>query len=628
MKKTGVADRRWKGGLGFAVGLAIVMGRATQAAAAEPFYLSSSTAGQEAGLSPQQATILRLSREASALFDAADYAGAEARLKELTPLISEMFGAESQGMAELQVNLGDALRAQARHAEAATAYASALEIRQSLTEQPPLDIEAVVYSLAGVQWGAGQFQEAAASYQSAVHIRRTVLGRRHTATADALLNFSRVELDRARYTTALPAAEEAWSIQAEVWGERSLQATEALSMRGAARQASGLWNDAEQDFRHVVELRQALAPDDEISMANTLNDLGRTLETLGRYSEAEPVQLRGLEILRRAWGPRHPKLWWALNSYTNTVYSRVMAGEPAEVMRRIAARGGVTATSETAEDQAIRARFAVVEDLYRDTLSIAREGHGPREAVTAASLANLANVLAAQGRLAESEALSREAISIYEETVGSSHPDVATTRINLGNTLNGLQRYEEALDQHRWAMSIQQTVYSSGHPHMGDLVNAIAVDLLMMDRLIEGVDYLDAAAVHRMRTVCPTGDQGPPTHHPWTYADPGCSGHPSFTASIAANAAVRLVFEDRPFASVRMISHAGNMVLGRTRLRYTVFEDARTEMNRFGYVHRQFVSGAWAAAESTAKPEVSGDLTRFYWPSRSQRSRSVETGVQ
>lgn len=616
MMRTSVGDRRWRAGPSFVIGLAIVTGGADGALAVEPLGWTSPVDGQEADLSPSQAAILRLIQQAEARFTASDYTGSEERLRALIPLVTQMFGADSEGMAEIHVDLGDALRAQGRHAEAAAAYASALEIRESMSEQAPLEIEAIVYSLAGSQWAAGQLQEAAGSYHRAAFIRRNVLGDRHTATADALLSFSRVELARARYNPALSAAEEASSIQAEVWGERSMQAAEALSVRAAARQAFGRWTEAEQDFRHVVELRQALAPDDEAAMASALSDLGQALDTLGRYGEAEPLQLRAVEILRRVWGPRHANLWWALNSYANTVYSRVIAGEPAEVRRRVAARGGVTATSETAEDRAVRARFAIVESLYRETLSIAREGHGARHAVTAASLANLATVLSAQGRLTESEALSREAISIYDETLGSNHSEIATARINLGNTLHALQRYEEALEQHRWAMSIQQTVYSAGHPHMGDLVNAIAVDLLMMDRVIEGVDYLDAAAVYRMRTVCPTADQGPPTHHPWAYADPSCPGDASFAASVSANAGVRLVFEDRPFASVRMVRHAGDMVLGRTRMRYTLFEDARVEMNRFGYVHRQFVSSAWAAADKEAKPQVSEDLGQFYWPAR------------
>jgi len=569
-------------------------------------------AARTSDLTPAQTEILRLAGEAATLFNADDFAGSEAPLRALLPLISEMFGPNSIAMSKLQVQLGDALRGQGKHAEAVTAYSAALEILEELRNQPPLEIEAIVYRLGDSQWAAGQLFEASQSYHRAAFIRENVLGARDTATAEALLKYSRVELVRGRYTSALPAAERAWSIQSEVWGERSLQAVEALNALAEARGFSGLWTQAEQDYRQVVALRQALAPEDEVSFANALIGLGSTLDDLGRYSEAEPLQLQALETLRRILGPRDPNLWWAVSGYANTVHTRLKASEPVNAWINASALG-----PDAPESRAARSRYATAETLYLEALAIARDGHGPRHELTAVSLANLANVLASQGRFTESEAMSREAIEIFEETLGPDHPAVGVARANLGNTLHVLGRYEEALDQHKWAQGIGFMVHTIEHSSMGELVNAVGLDRLMMGEVLVGVDYLDGAAEHRMGLVCPAGDQGPPIHHPWAYADPDCSGHPSFTTTVAANAAVRSVFENRPAASLRLVSHAGDMVVGRTRLRYAMFDDARTEARRFTYVHRQFVSSAWAVADPNARTEISEALNTFHWPYRS-----------
>jgi len=597
-----------------AVVVGLILATSGAASAQEP--AQTEPAIQASDLTPAQAAILRLGQEAEALFQAGDYAGSQARLEELAPLMAEMFGPTSLGMAELRVHLGDALRAQSRHADAVAAYAAALEIREALRQQPPQEIEAILFSLAGSHWAAGQLAEAASNYQRAAFIRENVLGPRHTATADALLNFSRVELARGRIVTALQSAEKAWSIQAEVWGERSIQATEALSALGAARLSSGRWTEAELDLRRVVELRQSLTPDDEVGLANALGDLGAVLDELGRYAEAEPLHLQALDIQRRVWGPSHANVWWALNDYANAMHSRTRANQPEEAFRRIAARGGGTPTSETADDREIRARFAAVEGLYRDALAIARAGHGPRSPQTGTSLANLANVLASQGRFAESEPLTREAIDIFDELYGLNHPNLASARDTLGDTLRSLRRYEEALDQHKWAGVIAQVLYGAEHAVRAEIYNDVGIDQLMMGDVVVGTYSLEAATAHRMSLVCPAADRNPTARHPWSYADPDCAGHPDFTGQVAAFAAVRTVFEDRPAASLRMISHAGDMVLGRTRVRYALFEDARVEANRFAYVHRQFVSGAWAVADPTARRQQSEDLSRFYWPFR------------
>ena len=68
-------------------------------------------------------------------------------------------------------------------------------------------------------------------------------------------------------------------------------------------------------------------------------------------------------------------------------------------------------------------KFSEAEPLYREVLAMRRKLLGDEHQDVAAALHNLAWVLQSQGKLSEAEPLYREALAMQRKLLGNEHPD-------------------------------------------------------------------------------------------------------------------------------------------------------------------------------------------------------------
>lgn len=134
--------------------------------------------------------------------------------------------------------------------------------------------------------------------------------RQHYAEAIALLRAAGNELDMARLSLSLgalhynqgdwPAAQAAFTQAAAYFGEQPgyvYYRALAANNLGCALRAQARLPEAEEALRQAMRLwREA---DDEVSLANTLGELGRTLAASGRADEARQCYEAALELLAR-----------------------------------------------------------------------------------------------------------------------------------------------------------------------------------------------------------------------------------------------------------------------------------------------------------------------------------------
>ena len=201
----------------------------------------------------------------------------------------------------------------------------------------------------------------------------------------------RVELERSQQLTALnfldPAKAKEWLDEAEAnpsigRGEREW----FVAMRQEIKELSDISDDG------------STLNDDNVT---SLNNLAALYYSQGRYTEAEPLYIKALELTRRLLGDEHPSVATSLNNLAQLYYSQ--------------------------------GRYAEAEPLYLQALELWRRLLGDEHPDVAKSLNKLAGLYDSQGRYAEAEPLFQQALEICEQRLGVNHPHTVTVRESLAS---------------------------------------------------------------------------------------------------------------------------------------------------------------------------------------------------
>ena len=197
----------------------------------------------------------------------------------------------------------------------------------------------------------------------------------------------------------------------------------------------GQWHESERLFLRSKDLREALLgslhPDTLASMAN----LAATYYNQGRWTEAESLGARVLEMRSRPeiLGPEHPD---TLTSMVNLalVYSYL----------------GRWAESEELGARAIELRTQKLGGDHPDTLT---------------SISNLALTFWEQGRFEEGMKLEARVTETRKTKLGADHPDTLTSMAGLASAYRRLGRLEDAVSLEEEVMETRKKKLGSDHPH-------------------------------------------------------------------------------------------------------------------------------------------------------------------
>jgi tetratricopeptide (TPR) repeat protein len=299
--------------------------------------------------------------------------------------------------------------------------------------------------------------------------------------ANLLNDLAEIERERQNLVDALALAERARSIE-DTLGERFTGEAAArvrartLALAGAVCRIQGEYARAESDLEQALAISVAAFGEASEEAAEARNNLGVLYKYCGRFDE-------GLKLYSHALGPII-----AIHGHTSlataTVYHNIggilhargdfaAAEAPArwawEISRKLLGEDN----PQTMVDAAAYAgvldgleRYDESEPIYRRALAIFEQAYGPEHYEVAATLHNLAAVLAAQGQPGAAEKHYCRALMIKEKLLGTDNPDVATTRNNLGKLLAEVGRPIEAVPLLEAAVAVLEDRLAPGHPHL------------------------------------------------------------------------------------------------------------------------------------------------------------------
>ncbi|GCE32070.1 hypothetical protein KDA_75540 [Dictyobacter alpinus] len=217
------------------------------------------------------------------------------------------------------------------------------------------------------------------------------------------------------------------------------------------------YSEAEELYRKALEIREQLVGPLHLDVAQSNYNLARLYFDIARYEEAEALYRRALEIRRHLLGPDHILVAQTLNSQALTLW------------------GGGT-------------QYEYAEQLYAQALEIFDRTVGHEHQLTAHAMNNLALLYETLERKEEAEQLHLQVLAIRERLLPGVHLDTAQSLQNLAYIYVSLQKREKYPDAERLffrSLEIREQLLGPDHPQTARSLNNLALLYEAQDRYEE-----------------------------------------------------------------------------------------------------------------------------------------------
>lgn len=255
---------------------------------------------------------------------------------------------------------------------------------------------------------------------------------------------------------------------------------------GSAYRALALYETAERHLRAALDLRITELGRDHPDVADSLAELGMSLQEAGDPAAAEPLYREALEIGRRQRGPDDPRTVVMLTHLASTLKARAdystaesMYQEALDLLRarfgsqHVQIAGVLDNLGVLHRD---RGNFAPAEAAHREAREI-RRALGTVSVENAITLNNLARVLSDTGRFGEAETLQRESLNLFERELGHEHPHTLIGLRNLAETLQAAGKPAEAGALQLRAIELGRRLYGDDDPELVRNLSGLGIAL-------------------------------------------------------------------------------------------------------------------------------------------------------
>ena len=243
---------------------------------------------------------------------------------------------------------------------------------------------------------------------------------------------------------------------------------QGISIDRLAEQAAGV-----AVLQSAIDRRQE--PNDLLLLASSLNYLAQLYQSMARYSDAEPLYERSLEIRELQLGHEHPDIADSLNDLAGLYelmgkYDRALPlfESALEIYQaELGDRHPDTATSlnNLALLYESMGQYDRALPLYESALEIRQSELGDRHPDTATSLNNLAYLYKSIGQYDRAVPLAASALEIRKSELGDRHPDTAASLNNLAKLYYSMGEYDQALPLYESAVNIAEEALGFDHPN-------------------------------------------------------------------------------------------------------------------------------------------------------------------
>src|SRR5258708_7820786 len=298
------------------------------------------------------------------------------------------------------------------------------------------------------------------------------------------------------------------------WSMESNAAARLLHHAGYYLQERAQYEEAESLCKQALVIREKLLKQQQLAMAESLNDLALLYRSQGKYSQAEPLYQQALEIRKRLLGEKHPDVAQSLHSLASLYVDQGKYSQAEQLyrealdIRNLALGQGHPEVAQSLNDLALlyrsQGKYSQSESLYQQALEIRERLLGKEHPNVATSLNNLALLYTSQGKYEQAEQLYQQALHIREMIFfGSEDPDIAQLLDNLGALYYAQGKYEQVDQLYRQALAIRERILGPNHPDVAQSLSNLAKHYRAQSKHAEAEQYYKQALAIREDVLGP-----------------------------------------------------------------------------------------------------------------------------
>jgi tetratricopeptide (TPR) repeat protein len=212
--------------------------------------------------------------------------------------------------------------------------------------------------------------------------------------------------------------------------QRLSQLAGSLANLGNLYYQQGKYTEAEPLLLRALQLREQSSGSDDSSVANLLVNLGNLYYQQGKYAEAKPLLQRAVQILEQQV------------KQAQQVQLRTSDLPVAE--RGVVADFLAIALMSQGDLYYQQGKYAEAEPLFLRALHIREQAQGPQHSETAETMHDLARLREALGNREEARVWYDRALAVYQQVLGVHHPKTTGTREGFIALLHAMGQHEEA----------------------------------------------------------------------------------------------------------------------------------------------------------------------------------------
>jgi serine/threonine protein kinase/tetratricopeptide (TPR) repeat protein len=258
----------------------------------------------------------------------------------------------------------------------------------------------------------GDFDGARAALDKALATRIAIEGENGLAVAETLNALGSLEWQLGGYDASRSLHERALAMARQTAPDHQVAAE---SLRGLGRVANGTRDFAASLEYHskALAMLEAIHGTDHPLVADGVDDVALSLESLNRRAESLEYLQRSLEIRRRVLGETHPTVAYSLHNI-----GRVLVAD---------------------------GKLEAAVPLYEEGVRIRAQSLGENNPLTAALVESLGIVQMRLGNLEAGLGLLARALAAYQKAYGPDHSETIESHRNMVVGLTMLKRYDEVI---------------------------------------------------------------------------------------------------------------------------------------------------------------------------------------
>jgi eukaryotic-like serine/threonine-protein kinase len=263
----------------------------------------------------------------------------------------------------------------------------------------------------------------------------------------------RVLEERGSYDQAVAVLEDAVRLSSKQ-GAVSPDLAESLNELASVHFYAGRYTTADSLFRRVLQMHRQLHGDRHPLVADDLINIGAVQEDLGYYSDAEKLDRQALEINQAYYGSDHPQMAHNLTVLARTLIHESRFDEAGAALEKAlpieeraygpVSRQVASALNELGNVAMKREQYDDAEPRFRRMVDIYRAVYKDHHYLIGIALSNLAGVYIGRKEYARAEQYYREAIQVFADTLPAGHMNMGIAQIKLGRALVRQSRFSEA----------------------------------------------------------------------------------------------------------------------------------------------------------------------------------------